>query len=85
DYASAAIYNPLDLRADAPIYAWDESPEVRSQVLEAYRDRPVWIVDGHSITGRGFEVVKGPLSAQELIAETEAGGNQLSDASDRAQ
>jgi hypothetical protein len=66
DYASAAIYNPLDLRADAPIYAWDRSPQVRAEVLKAYSDRPIWIVNGPSITGRGFEVVEGPMSAQLL-------------------
>jgi hypothetical protein len=85
DYASAAIYNPLDHHADAPVYVWDGSPEVRFQVLEAYRDRPVWIIDGHSITGRGFRVIQGPLSAQELIAESKASGNHLSGDSDRAQ
>jgi 4-amino-4-deoxy-L-arabinose transferase-like glycosyltransferase len=69
DYASAAIYNPLDLNADAPVYVWDEGPAVRFPVLEAYRDRPVWIVEGHSITGRGFVVVRGPISAPQLIAE----------------
>jgi 4-amino-4-deoxy-L-arabinose transferase-like glycosyltransferase len=66
DYASAAIYNPLDLHADAPVYAWDRSPQVRAEVLKAYSDRPIWIVNGPSITGRGFEVVEGPMSAQLL-------------------
>jgi len=69
DYASAWIYNPLDLRADAPVYAWDRNPEVRAEVLKAYPDRPVWLVNGPSITHRGFKVVGGPLSAHELIAE----------------
>lgn len=69
DYASAAVYNPLDLHDDAPVYAWDQGPEVRFPLLEAYRDRPVWIVEGHSITGRGFVVVRGPISAPALIAE----------------
>jgi 4-amino-4-deoxy-L-arabinose transferase-like glycosyltransferase len=65
DYASAAVYNPLDLRANAPIYVWDRSPEVRARVLEAYPDRPVWLVDGPSVTGRGFRVVAGPLSVEQ--------------------
>ena len=34
DYASAAIYNPLDLHADAPVYAWDRNSEVRDQLLK---------------------------------------------------
>jgi hypothetical protein len=67
DYASAAIYNPLDLHADAPIYAWDRSPEVRAAVLKAYSDRPVWVVDGPTITQRGFEVVEGPMSAKQMV------------------
>lgn len=66
DYASAAIYNPLDLHADAPVYAWDRSPEVRAAVLKAYSDRPVWVVNGPTITQRGFEVVEGPISASQL-------------------
>jgi 4-amino-4-deoxy-L-arabinose transferase-like glycosyltransferase len=68
DYASAAIYNPLDLYADAPIYAWDRSPEVRTQVLDVYRDRAIWIVEGPTVTGNGFRVVAGPLQAREVIA-----------------
>lgn len=69
DYASAAIYNPVDLRADATVYAWDRSPEARSQVLNAYSDRPVWIVNGPSITHAGFKVAEGPLPAAELLAK----------------
>jgi hypothetical protein len=68
DYASAAAYNPLDLEADAPVYAWDRSPEVRSRLLQAYRDRPVWIVNGPSVTGRSYQVLEGPRSAEELLA-----------------
>jgi len=67
DYVSAAVYNPLDLQADAPIYAWDRSPEVRQQVLAAYPDRPVWLVDGPAVTGGKFRVTAGPLSAGELM------------------
>ncbi len=62
DYASAAHYNPLDLKSDQPIYAWDRSPEVRKRVLEAYPDRVVWIVEGPTLTGRSYEVVAGPLN-----------------------
>ncbi|NIQ31824.1 MAG: hypothetical protein GTN89_16105, partial [Acidobacteria bacterium] len=68
DYASAAIYNPLDLQADAPVYAWDRSAEIRSRLLELYRDRPVWILDGPSVTGAGYEVAAGPLSPASLPA-----------------
>lgn len=68
DYASASIYNPLDLQADVPIYAWDRSPEVRTKVLEAYADRPVWLVDGPTITHGGYQVVEGPVPASSLLA-----------------
>ncbi len=68
DYASAAVYNPLDLRAAAPVYAWDRSAEVRRRVVEAYRDRPVWIVEGPTLTGEGFRVKAGPLQATDVLA-----------------
>lgn len=75
DYASAAIYNPLDLRARQPIYAWDMGPDVRSALLRAYPDRPVWVVDGPSVTGNGFRIVGGPLSPMEArTAFTRPGG-----------
>ncbi len=76
DYASAAIYNPLDLRGAGPIYAWDRSAEVRAAVLEAYPDRPVWVVDGPTVTGGGFEVVQGPVTDRTrlLPAPTPASG-----------
>ena len=66
DYDSAFIYNPLDLEADAPIYAWDRDPATRAKLLSHYSDRPVWIVKGPSLTGRGFEVVAGPLMANGI-------------------
>jgi hypothetical protein len=72
DYASAAIYNPLDLHADVPIYAWDRDAKTREQALIAYPDRQVWIIDGPTITQGGFKVVEGPLPAQKLIAEQTA-------------
>lgn len=65
DYASAAAYNPLDLHADVPLYAWDISPEARREALRVYADRPVWILDGPTRTGGGYRVVAGPLSAAE--------------------
>ena len=67
DYASAAIYNPLDIHANASVYAWDQNPEVRAQVLHAYPDRPVWIVNGPTMTNGAFKVVEGPLSVNELL------------------
>lgn len=71
DYASAAVYNPLDLQADAPIYAWDRDSETRNRLLEAYPDRSVWIVRSPSLTGLGYSVAAGPLTASDLIKGTE--------------
>jgi hypothetical protein len=68
DYTSAAVYNPLDLRAPAPVYAWDKDFEVRAAAIRAYADRPVWLVDGPTITGDGYRVAAGPLSAAEALA-----------------
>ncbi|MGE0887590.1 MAG: ArnT family glycosyltransferase [Blastocatellales bacterium] len=67
DFASAATYNPIDLRADAPVYAWDSSASLRAKLLEQYADRPIWIVEGPSLTGTGFKIVEGPLTAQILL------------------
>lgn len=66
DYASAATYNPLDLNAGAPVYAWDVDAVTQEQVIDAYKDRPLWIVDGPTITHRGFEVRAGPLTSKEM-------------------
>jgi hypothetical protein len=66
DYASAAIYNPTDLEADAPIYAWARNTEVQAVLLEHYADREVWILDGPTVTGRGYEIVRGPRPASEV-------------------
>jgi hypothetical protein len=67
DYASAAAYNPLDLRSGV-VYAWDASPEIREQVVRAYRDRPIWFVDGPSLSRGGFRVVAGPLSGDAVLS-----------------
>ena len=62
DYTSAATHNPLDWNPASPanLYAFDRSPESTAAVLAAYPGRPVWYVNGPSITGRGYEVVAGP-------------------------
>ncbi len=73
DFMSAAVYNPLDLRAAVPIYAWDRDHEVRSRTLSEYADRTVWILEGPSITGAGFKVIEGPLPARDLLAREASG------------
>jgi hypothetical protein len=67
DFASAAIYNPIDLQSGSPVYAWDQNPELRAEVLYLYRDRPIWIVNGPTITNAGFEIAEGPLTADDLL------------------
>jgi len=66
DYASAATYNPLDLRERTTLYAWDRSAEARVQLRRAYPNRRFWIVNGPSVTGDGFRIVAGPLSGPQL-------------------
>ncbi len=68
DFHSAAAYNPVDLFAGVPVYAWDRGPEVRKQLLEAYGHRLVWIVEGPTITHDGFRIVAGPLTAEQVRA-----------------
>ncbi len=70
DFASAAIYNPIDLNAAEPVYAWDQTPELRAEVLKLYADRPVWIINGPTITKAGFQIVEGPTPAQALLEQT---------------
>src|SRR5262245_21000228 len=69
DYGAAAVENPVDLTSPAPIYVWDRSPEVRAAVLRAFPNRPVWIVDGPTITKAGYRVVQGPLTAAAVTAQ----------------
>lgn len=66
DFASAAAENPLDLNASVPVYAWDLGGAVRQRLAVAYPDRPVWIVDGPSRTGTGYQLVAGPLTSHQL-------------------
>lgn len=72
DYASAAVYNPIDLGSPVPVYVWDRDPEVTAQVLRTYPDRPVWIVDGPTRTGNGFRVVEGPRPASQVLQDLES-------------
>jgi len=67
DYDSAAVYNPLDLTAQETIYVWDRDESARKAIAEAYHDRSVWIVDGPTRSGAGYEVVAGPISMTELV------------------
>lgn len=61
DYHGSAIYNSLDLRAPSTVFAWDRTREARAEVLRAYADRPVWYVDGPTVSKRGYVLSAGPL------------------------
>jgi hypothetical protein len=67
DFTSTAIYNPLDWNADEPVYAWDKNPMVESQLLKAFPNRLVWIVDAPSLTNEGYLVIEGPLTEQDVL------------------
>lgn len=56
DFAAAAVYNALDLSGDAPVFAWDRDETTRRALLEAFPNRAVWILDGPTVTGRGYEL-----------------------------
>ena len=69
DYVSAAIYNPLDLRPEsseaAPIYAWDRDAATHAKLLALYRDRPVWVLEGPSLTGGAYRIVQKPVEQSD--------------------
>ena len=69
DYMSAAAYNTPTPNSDSPIYAWDRNPEIRSQLLQAFPERNIWLIEGPSLTGAGYRIVKGPISAKQLYSE----------------
>jgi hypothetical protein len=68
DFASGATYNPIDLGADVPVYARRTVPSADSAVIAAFANRPVWLVDGPTVTGKGFVVRGGPLSTAEALS-----------------
>ena len=81
DYASAAVFNPLDLNTDtdATIYAWARDPGVAERVARAFPGRPVWLVDGPTVTGAGFRVAAGPVTTGELTALLAEGSRKAGD------
>jgi hypothetical protein len=68
DYASAAVYNSVDIRHGSTLYVWERSREVRARVLEAFPTRKVWVVAGPSVTGNGYRVITGPERMQRNVA-----------------
>ncbi len=68
DYQSAWIDNPVNFDGDAPVFANDKSLEIRARLWNAYADRPLWIVDGPSLTGSGYKIIRGPIYANNPAA-----------------
>jgi len=73
DYASAWIYNPLYFNYDAPLYISLESiyaahwkSDRADELVKAYPDRKIWLVDGPSITKAGYRL-RGEISPEELL------------------
>lgn len=60
DFASAAAYETPGLAGDAPVYAWARSPQIATEATVAFPDRPVWVLQGPSITGAGYRVIRRP-------------------------
>jgi len=60
DFASAAVYETPGLSPNAPVYAWARSPQIATDARKAFPDRPVWVLEGPSITGTGYRVVQRP-------------------------
>lgn len=70
DYAGTLLYNPLDLRSRAPLFAFDSVPGVVAKLREAYPDRRILRLEGPSITGAGYRLV-GPLADTFDVARPE--------------
>ncbi len=67
DYASAAVYNPLDFSTNQPIYAWNRDSTVAGELRAAFPDRTVWLLDGPTVTKSGYRVVAGPVKPGEPL------------------
>ncbi len=65
DYASVVVYNPVDLRGEGPLYAWDRGQDVREALVDAYPNRRMWSVDGPTISGAGFVLRTRPSTEEE--------------------
>lgn len=70
DFASAAAYGPPGLDAAVPVYAWARDPQVTARAIAAFPERPVWILEGPSITGAGYKVVHRPPTRRDQATAT---------------
>lgn len=69
DYQSAWVYNPVNFDGNAPVYAFDKSSEIYLELLNSYGDRPIWIVNGPTLTNDNYSIVRGPVDASVLLQE----------------
>lgn len=69
DYQSAWIYNPVNFDGNVPVYAFDKNPEIYSELLGKYMDRPIWIVNGPTLTNGSYVIARGPMDARQLLHE----------------
>ncbi len=67
DLESAIIYSSRDPETTAPVIAWDRDADVRQRLLRAYPDKTVWLIDGPSRTGAGYQVMTGPVDPAALM------------------
>jgi hypothetical protein len=72
DFASAFVYNPLDLMASTTIFAWDRGPEARRDLVAAYPGRTFCVVEGPTVTGDGYRLIAGPMRGDELLARRDS-------------
>ena len=56
DYASAAIYNPLDWNAPEPLYAREVDSSTVESLRAAFPGREILYLEGPTVTGRGYSV-----------------------------
>lgn len=59
DYASAGVYNPIGL-GEGPVYVREGSAEREAALRAAFPKRPVWRLEGPTVTGGGYRIVEGP-------------------------
>lgn len=72
DYASAVVYSALQPGEAGPTFAWDRGDDVRRRLVDAYRDRKFWVVEGPTVTSDSYRIVAGPLSGAELLARRDS-------------
>ncbi len=69
DYASASISNPISLSDSVPVFVRRQSAREDSITIAAFPDRTVWLVDGPTLTGKGFAIRAGPLSPSDALRQ----------------